>query len=102
MATKYEELIEKIASLEKQLTTCIGDECKSIEDKLLDLKSNIPVIDRDELISDIADELEKRGTFKGTPREIEDPEILCPSCGEALKGDEKACPHCSVELEWVD
>jgi rubrerythrin len=102
MATKYEELIEKIANLEKQLSTCIGDECKAIESKITDLKSNIPVIDRDELISDIADELEKRGTFKGIPKEIEDPEILCPSCGETLKGDEKACPNCKVELEWVD
>jgi rubrerythrin len=103
MATKYEELIEKIANLEKQLSTCIGDECKAIESKIIDLKSNIPVIDRDELISDIADELEKRGTFaKGMPPEITEDEIVCPSCGEVLKGDEKACPSCKVELEWVD
>ena len=101
MATKYEELIEKIASLEKQLTTCIGDECKSIESKLLDLKSSIPVIDRDELISDIADELEKRGTFdKGIPREIETPEYECPSCSAEIKDGDKKCSSCNVDLEW--
>jgi rubrerythrin len=60
------------------------------------------VIDRDELISDIVDEIEKRGTFGKEPKKIEDPEILCPSCGEKLTGNEEKCPSCSVELEWVD
>jgi hypothetical protein len=103
MATKYEELIEKIANLEKQLSTCIGDECKAIENKLMDLKSNIPVIDRDELISDIADELEKRGTFgKGIPEEIEEAGYECPSCHAEIKEGATKCSECGVEIDWTD
>ena len=26
----------------------------------------------------------------------------CPECGEKLKGGEKYCPGCGVELEWAE
>lgn len=97
--TKYEELIDKMTELDKKLDTCHGAECKLIEDKILELKTSIPVIDRDELISDIVDKIKEEGIGTGDPIE---PEIKCPSCGGKLEGDEKACPHCNVEIEWTD
>ena len=36
-----------------------------------------------------------------TPGDIENkPTWNCPECGEKLKGGEKYCPGCGVELEW--
>ncbi|RLF97018.1 hypothetical protein DRN58_09265 [Thermococci archaeon] len=57
----------------------------------------------------IAEELKKLNQEKppapAVPGDMEKepkPTWNCPECGEKLRGGEKHCPGCGVELEWEE
>ena len=65
--------------------------------------------DIEKLSRAIANELKKLNEIEkppvsATPGDMEKnkevPTWNCPECGEPLKGGEKHCPGCGVELEW--
>jgi len=93
--TKFDDLAEQlkglsIAELEERLTTCVGEECALINEKIEEVKSS-----QSEFESRVFPEESDDVTG-----EDEEEFTSCSACGTEFTEQPAFCPGCGVSIDW--
>jgi len=72
------------------------------EDKGLDIEKLTKAIASELKKLNEADKSQTPAVPGNMEREVKTISWNCPECGATLKGGEKYCPSCGVELEWAE